>query len=179
MARGCAEQAARFHSTAFSDGQCDVIGTILLRRFFWIKPDPLRARLFLHAGLRKNPASESEALLRIGLAEVGAVRGLTQVSKEEAERALELRLTAIPVRGLSKAQFKERAVQIDRQFTRVFRRAMVLAWNRGDPITARSCYLEALKLATDSESGSKSQEQKLTRAWDRLQKPRWWHKYMD
>ena len=65
-------------------GQCDVIGTILLRRLLWVEDDPFEAFLFFDAGLKKeNVPPHSRALLHMGAAEAVFAVNAANISKSK------------------------------------------------------------------------------------------------
>jgi len=149
--------------------QCDVIGTILLRRSLWMEGDPFEAFLFLDAGLKKeNVPPHSRALLHMGVAEatLAVSAANTFKSKEHMHAALALE---------SEIMSGADVVMAGRQFTRVLKRAFVLEWHLGDKAAAKAHYIRALQYARNPKWGSTGQLAKIEEAWSRLHSPSWWH----
>ena len=137
------------NSTLLDHGQCDVIGTILLRLGF-----PYEAYHYLERGLTKNPPPHSKALLTIGLAEYYAEREKGKVSPEEDPSVLHAVLAALSLR--EQIEQEEDRVQALRQFQRVLLRATKLLLNRKTGhVSAKQIYAEAKLLANDPQIGTR------------------------
>ncbi len=135
-----------------SDGQCDVIGTVMIaHRNFFV------AENFLLAGLMKNPVPHSEALLRIGMAEVCCYSGRSD------EEVLDYLNGALRLRR--DVENEQDNVQALRQFCRVLLRAALLHRRRGMIGLAEDLYTRALMIATDPVTGSAGQKFKVRLGW--------------
>lgn len=151
--------------------QCDVIGTILLRRFFWWESEVREALGFFQHGLHLNTApAHSRALLHMGCAEAFHLLNEDRASIVHLKEALgfQRQVDAEPDR-----------VQANRQFTRVLRRAMVLSsqlpqdYEEGSVYDPNSLYLKADEYATHPQWGSESQVEKLDQALREIGRPVW------
>ncbi len=101
-----------------TDGQCDVIGTILLRRALWKAPNPDEAIKFFVTGTNKpDVPPHSRALLLIGKAEAQHMLGDRARASESLQAALRLEEEALG---------EPDPVFAVRQFVRVLRRSMAL-----------------------------------------------------
>ena len=131
-----------------TDGQCDVLGTILMR------VDLHKAEMLLRIGLQKNPPPHSVALLRIGLAEIAFRRG-------DYGTASQLAFMAHDQYGVVQNQPEDaEKIQAMRQFSRVFRRAMILFRNLDEDLDASYCEREGWRLVIHPQYGSRSQKWK-------------------
>lgn len=186
-ARHYAEKARRLGSVngweTLSHGQCDVIGTILLRRFLWIRPKPNIALDFFNRGLaRASVSPENQALFFIGKAE--AYELLCSMSGERERRIIYKRECS---ENIARALAFESDVfvrgddtppQAARQYTRVLRRAFVLAWKCENVEQAVNLYAKAKAQARSKKWGSLSQLEKIQLTWNRLRFPRFWHRFL-
>jgi len=149
--------------SALSHGQCDIIGTILLRRWLWLRADPKTAMKFLYAGLDKSHVpAHSVALMIMGIAEGNFLLG-----KEcESEEGLLLVLTY-----RQSVEGEPDVLHARRQFCRVLRRAFGLHYKLGHIEMARDLHCEALECSELCES--KDQFDKIQLEWKILHWPKW------
>lgn len=145
-----------------SHGDCDVVGTILLRRRCLEG-----ARKYLSLGLALNPPPHSEALLRIGMAEVAYEQARRASSYERLRHDAEVHeyiSTALRLRPA--VEQEEDRVQALRQFCRVLLRAAVLERRRSQLGTAADLYKKAQAIANDPVTGSRGQRLKNWIGWN-------------
>lgn len=146
-----------------SHGQCDVVGTILLRRWLWMRGDAGIAVDFLIGGLDKEDVPyHSRALMTIGLAE-GYFR-LTR--RNECFVAMTAALSFESFVWEEKDQKQAR-----RQFSRVLRRAATLYFRLGDTLNADHIHEKALEYTNHPDYGSKDQAMKIRQEWKILHLP--------
>lgn len=184
-ARYSAEEARRLGSPGgyamLTDGQCDVIGTILLRSCLWARPKPTIALEFFNLGLSlPDVPPHSRALMLVGAAEAHYLLGESEQSwyvlNEVITQVHDLAAELDP----AKPHEWQARVHANRQVTRVYRRAMVLAERLGKGVTGTHCYLRALQLALCDTDPSVT-----FRAIERIQcerrrqlSPRFWHRFL-
>ncbi|OGZ46171.1 MAG: hypothetical protein A3C84_04920 [Candidatus Ryanbacteria bacterium RIFCSPHIGHO2_02_FULL_48_12] len=160
-------QAKRYAELAFeesfsqqvilSHSKCDVIATILLRRWLWQKANPTRAGLLLDVGLAKaDLPPHSHALMTMGLAEAHYLLGNKEGCVAKVEEALAHEASL---------ETEQDQVQAHRQFCRVLRRAFTLYFKLGHVDKASGCFQKALEYAADQRWKSEDQHKKLL--WER------------
>lgn len=158
--------------STLSGTQCDVLGTILLRKLLWWPSRPAEALVCLEEGLKRIALPPHDrALLHIGLAEA-------YLALRDRERALQHMQNALELEGAIRLRVQDSTARVHgmRQFTRVLKRAMVLSWHLGDEISARELYGQALFHARHPEWKSLGQAAKIQEAMNALRHPRVWHR---
>jgi len=159
----------RRQTPEISHGQCDVLATILLRGWLWMRPSPREAMALFQIGLNlPDVPPHSRALMMIGVAEAHYLLGDSGTDYIWAYiRA------AMMYEGLTKEEQDQKLAH--RQFCRVLRRAMVLEWRIGGKVDAIELRNKARIYAKHPEYGSADQLRKIHDVWDRLRHPRFWH----
>jgi hypothetical protein len=133
-----------------TDGQCDVIGTILLRRWLWEGSEPAKAMLLFNLGLaQEDVPPHSRALMTIGLAEACYLLGEHGVCVQYIDAAIAIAL------------LDGDTIHHKRQCCRVWRRAAVLMHKLGKRQPAKTYWERALADATHPIWGSKDQLNKI------------------
>lgn len=137
-------------------GQCDVLATVLLRRWLWMKADPHAAAQLFQMGLaRFDVPAHSRALMEIGLAEVYLLLGQRGTCTPHIDTALS---EAQPERYGSTD-----LVQHQRQCCRVWHRAAVLMHKLGKHQVAKTYWDRALNDASHPTWGAAGQVKKIKR----------------
>jgi len=157
-----AEKVRKEGEAKVSHGQCDVIGTILLRRVLWKKPNPSEALKFFVTGLNKSGMPfHSRALLYMGKAEAMHLMGSLDQADMFLHEAVWLEEEVLAERNLTFAR---------RQFLRVLRRAFVLAHHIGRFDLAHDLYAQAKTYAAkepDIAVATRAME-RVQREWDKV-----------
>ncbi len=150
---------------ALSDGQCDVLATVLIRRWLWVRPtknDLFYAPILWEFGQRKNPLPHSAALMHLGMAETYYLEREFDACKEEIAAALHLQ---------TRVQAEINRTLAYRQFSRVLRRAALLSYKLGDHDHATELIAEARRFALHYAHGSRDQLYKINAEWKRRTLP--------
>ncbi len=184
-ARYWVEEARRLGSPGgyakLTHDQCDVIGTTLLRQWLWIRPQPQIALEFFVLGLaRADVPPHSRALLLIGKAEAHYLLGEHEQSWDVLDEVITQAHDLAVERDPEKPHEWQAQAHINRQMTRVYRRAMILADKLGKRVTATHCYLSALQCALFGGDPSVTCRiiDQIQNAWNRHFCPRFWHRFL-
>jgi hypothetical protein len=169
--RQFAERAVRLlalESDHFVTGdQLDVMGTIVLRQFLWIRAKPHEALRLFYAGLKKPAMPHTKALIHMGIAEARDWLGEKVAARNNMEIALSLEELTLT---------EPNPIDAKRQLSRVMRRAAVLSWKYGNKPQAEVLHKKARRYAIEGDASS--QVDKLDGAWARLQNPKLWHRFL-
>jgi hypothetical protein len=143
-----------------SHGQCDVLGTVFLDGWLWLKPQVSLAMSLLHEGLSfPDVPPHARALMTIGKAKGYSLFG-------NRTRCEEMAIQALSYEDSVKTEPDQ--VQAHRQFARVLRRAMTLAHKYDGYENVLELHARALRMARDPRWRSRDQINKIYAEWRKL-----------
>ena len=146
-------------ATEPSYGQCEVLASVFLEGWLWLRPDVSLAMSFLHEGLSQpDVPPHARALMTIGKAKGYCLLGNRKQSEEMALQALSYE---------DDIKTESDQVQAHRQFTRVLRRAMTLAHTYDGYENVLEFHSRALRMARDPRWRSRDQINKIYGEWRR------------